>query len=348
MVNCWFCNHDTLVPYGNRNCWDCPHCEQYNGFQENGDYNKPIPAQYMEHLNHVVSSVPSPRDPAQPQQWVSSQVLLCRRCSHHQTTKIKQLAAFTPREEGRYDEEIEVYRHHLEQMYKLCRPCQAAVEYYIKHQNRQLRALLLSHQFRRREADQAHGQSFSSSAVKAPFQVILLRALAFLACAFLLFTTLYGPSEPFTPGAALPPALPPGGNSSAASDNTTSQAEGWQQLLGLLPEHATEKLHEAWAFGQSHQTSIVAVGLLTCLLAMLLAGRIRLRRIDAFSTCLWALLLGLHLAEHYLQAASPGWLDTLKFSTTSLCCLVGFTAAVATRKSTGPRRFRPRRSEKQQ
>lgn len=74
----------------------------------------------------------------------------------------------------------------------------------------------------------------------------------------------------------------------------------------------------------------------------------RLRRIDAFSTGLWALLLGLHLAEQYLQAASPSWLDTLKFSTTSLCCLVGFTAAVATRKATGPRRFRPRRSEKQQ
>ncbi|XP_008562664.1 PREDICTED: transmembrane protein 201-like, partial [Galeopterus variegatus] len=158
MVNCWFCNQDTLVPYGNRNCWDCPHCEQYNGFQENGDYNKPIPAQYMEHLNHVVSSTPSLREPVQPQQWVSSQVLLCKRCNHHQTTKIKQLAAFAPREEGRYDEEIEVYRHHLEQMYKLCRPCQAAVEYYIKHQNRQLRALLLSHQFKRREADQAHMQ----------------------------------------------------------------------------------------------------------------------------------------------------------------------------------------------
>jgi hypothetical protein len=66
---------------------------------QNGDYNKPIPAQYMEHLNHVVSSAPSPRDPTQPQQWVSSQVLLCRKCSHHQTTKIKQLAAFSPREE---------------------------------------------------------------------------------------------------------------------------------------------------------------------------------------------------------------------------------------------------------
>nr|XP_027803453.1 transmembrane protein 201 isoform X1 [Marmota flaviventris] len=340
MVNCWFCNQDTLVPYGNRNCWDCPHCEQYNGFQENGDYNKPIPAQYMEHLNHVVSSVRVPQDPTQPQQWVSSQVLLCRRCSHHQTTKIKQLAAFAPREEGRYDEEIEVYRHHLEQMYKLCRPCQAAVEYYIKHQNRQLRALLLSHQFRRREADQA--QSFST--VKAPVQVILLRALAFLACAFLLTAALYGPSDPFTPEAALPPALPPGSNGSAMPDNGTAPgAEGWRQLLGLLPEHTAEKLLEAWAFGQSHQMGIVLLGLLTCLLAMLLAGRIRLRRIDAFSTCLWALLLGLHLAQQYLQAASPSWLDTLKFSTTSLCCLVGFTAAVATRKATGPRRFRPRR-----
>lgn len=51
-----------------------------------------------------------------------------------------------------------MYRHHLEQMYKLCRPCQAAVEHYIKHQNRQLRALLLSHQFKRREADQTHTQ----------------------------------------------------------------------------------------------------------------------------------------------------------------------------------------------
>ncbi|KAM9706466.1 transmembrane protein 201 isoform 2-T2 [Dama dama] len=344
VVNCWFCNQDTVVPYGNRNCWDCPHCEQYNGFQENGDYNKPIPAQYLEHLNHVVSGSPGPRAPAQPPQWVSSQVLLCRRCSHHQTTKIKQLAAFSPRDEGRYDEEVEVYRHHLEQMYKLCRPCQAAVEHYIKHQNRQLRALLLSHQFRRREADQTYTQSFCASAVKSPAQVIVLRALAFLACAFLLTTALYGTSNPFVPGAPLPPAMPPGSNGSAPPDNgTAAGAEGWRQLLGLLPEHAAEKLREAWAFGQSHQMGVVALGLLTCLLAMLLAGRIRLRRIDAFSSGLWALLLGLHLAEQHLQAASPHWLDTLKLSTTSLCCLVGFTAAVATRKATGPRRFRPRR-----
>ncbi|XP_004470660.2 transmembrane protein 201 [Dasypus novemcinctus] len=341
-VNCWFCNLDTVVPYGNRNCWDCPHCEQYNGFQENGDYNKPIPAQYMEHLNHVVRSPPSPHALTQPPQWVSSQVLLCRRCSHHQTTKIKQLAAFTPREEGRYDEEIEVYRHHLEQMYKLCRPCQAAVEYYIKHQNRQLRALLLSHQFRRREADST--QSFCSSALKAPAQATALRALAFLACAFLLTAALHGARDPSAPGDALPPALPPGSNGSAVPDNGTGPgAERWQQLLGLLPQHAAERLQEAWAFGQSHQPGLVALGLLACLLAMLLAGRVGLRRIDALASCLWALLLGLHLAEQHLQAAPASWLGTLKLGLTSLCCLVGFAAAVATRKAMGPRRFRPRR-----
>lgn len=123
-------------------------------------------------------------------------------------------------------------------------------------------------------------QSFCSSAVKAPAQVIMLRALAFLACAFLLATTLYGTSDPFAPGVTLPPALPPGGNGSTAPDNSTAPgAEGWRVLLGLLPEHATEKLWEAWAFGRSHQTGIVVLGLLTCLLAMLLAGRIR---------CVWA------------------------------------------------------------
>lgn len=116
--------------------------------------------------------------------------------------------------------------------------------------------------------------------MKAPVQVIVLRALAFLACTFLLTLALCGTSNPFAPEATLPPALPPGGNGSAAPDNSTAPgAEGWQQLLGLLPEHAAEKLREAWAFGKSHQMGVVALGLLTCLLAMLLAGRIR---------CVWS------------------------------------------------------------
>lgn len=216
-MNCWFCNQNTTVPYGNRNCWDCPNCDQYNGFQEvsffflislwplqlhvcqlqkvnsvfvnglidvsccqNGDYNKPIPAQYMEHLNHGVSGgLPSSETP-KTLQWVNCQMLLCRKCNNNQSIKIKQLASFIPRDDvctvllllslsqhlndhlarslnqllfvslqENYDEEIEVYKHHVEQTYKLCRPCQTAVEYYIKYQNRQLRTVLLTHQLRR-------------------------------------------------------------------------------------------------------------------------------------------------------------------------------------------------------
>ncbi|NXH47581.1 TM201 protein, partial [Dicaeum eximium] len=360
-VNCWFCSQDTVVPYGNRNCWDCPNCEQYNGFQENGDYNKPIPAQYMEHLNHVVSGSPTFCDPAKPQQWVSSQILLCKKCNNHQTMKIKQLASFSPREEGKYDEEIEVYKHHLEQTYKLCRPCQAAVEYYIKHQNRQLRALLLSHHFRRRDTDRSCTQNLCSpsscTSITTPAQVILLRFLAFLSCAFLVLMALYGSGDPFSLSTAVPAAVPSGpaslrnrtgGSARAGGDSDSdggggSSGRGWPELLRLLPERLLESLSAAWAYGKNHQMAVAVLGLLTCLLAMFLAGRIRLRRIDAFSSLLWFLVMSLHLAERYLKADTPGWLDTAKFGTTSLCCLVGFTAAVATRKATGPRRFRPRR-----
>ncbi|KAI6073633.1 Transmembrane protein 201 [Aix galericulata] len=355
-VNCWFCNQDTVVPYGNRNCWDCPNCEQYNGFQENGDYNKPIPAQYMEHLNHVVSGATTFCDPTKPQQWVSSQILLCKKCNNHQTTKIKQLASFSPREEGKYDEEIEVYKHHLEQTYKLCRPCQAAVEYYIKHQNRQLRALLLSHHFKRRETDKTYAQnlcSSSSTSITIPAQVIFLRFLAFLSCAFLVLMALYGSGDPFSLGAAVPAPVSyspaavqnrTGTSSRADLENDTSlTVAGWRELLQLLPEQLVENLSAAWAYGKNHQMAVAVLGLFTCLLAMFLAGRIRLRRIDAFASVLWFVVMGLHLAERYLKTETPSWLDTAKFGTTSLCCLVGFTAAVATRKSTGHRRYRPRR-----
>ncbi|XP_054857023.1 transmembrane protein 201 isoform X1 [Eublepharis macularius] len=350
-VNCWFCNQDTVVPYGNRNCWDCPNCEQYNGFQENGDYNKPIPAQYMEHLNHVVSGAGAYYDPTKPQQWVSSQVLLCRKCNNHQTLKIKQLASFMPREEGKYDEEIEVYRHHLEQTYKLCRPCQAAVEYYIKHQNRQLRALLLRHHFSDRKMDTSYMQSFYAAAATAastttPIHVLALRFLAFLSCAILIAMATYGSGNPFSPEPASPPASLPvknGTEPAAPGNGTVLELLGWREIIHLMPEQLLGALSAAWTYGKNHQMAMVALGLLMCILAMLLAGRIRLRRIDAFASVLWLLVMAFHLVEKYLQSDTPSWLDTAKFGTTSLCCLVGFAAAVATRKSTGQRRTRSRR-----
>ena len=30
------------MSYADRNCWTCPGCEQYNGFTEDGDYNRDL------------------------------------------------------------------------------------------------------------------------------------------------------------------------------------------------------------------------------------------------------------------------------------------------------------------
>ncbi|XP_029975609.1 transmembrane protein 201 [Salarias fasciatus] len=343
-VNCWFCNDNTVVPYGNRNCWDCPNCDQYNGFQENGDYNKPIPAQYMEDLNHGVSGqLPSSQTP-KGLQYVNCQMLLCRKCNNNQSLKIKQLASYTAREDENYDEEIEVYKHHLEQTYKLCRPCQTAVEYYIKYQNRQLRTVLLDHQLRRtRESNTASVKS--SQSVSSPLSVVLLRLLAFLICAFLVATSLLElPEQPAAPGG---PQTLSGGIVPPKPQNESAHSGGggggFQDLLQLLPDSAREYTQLAWRHGRQHQLAVVSVGLLTCLTAIFLAGPVRLRRIDAVSSVLWFLLLCLHLAEGLLFAAAAAWLETARLVAACLCCSVGCAAAVATRKPASLRRIRYQR-----
>ncbi|XP_056589192.1 transmembrane protein 201 [Triplophysa dalaica] len=334
-VNCWFCNKETVVPYGNRNCWDCPYCEQYNGFQENGDYNKPIPAQYMEHLNHGVSAgVP---ETSKTLQWVNCQMLLCKKCNSNQTLKIKQLASFIPRDDDNYDEEIEVYKHHLEQTYKLCRPCQTAVEYYIKHQNRQLRALLFNHQLKRsRDAEKAFVKS--TYTLTTPGWLILLRVLAFLACAFLVALAL--PGSEYVTQLVAPPKLPLPNDTESKANETSKM---WNDLVGLLPDETVENIRLIWQAGSDHRMAVASVGLLTCITGVLMAGTVRLRRIDAVASVLWLLVICFYLAEFYLQTVIPDWLEMVKFAITSLCCLVGFAAAVATSKSTNPRRARGRR-----
>ncbi|CAN9516220.1 unnamed protein product [Ophioblennius macclurei] len=343
-VNCWFCNENTVVPYGNRNCWDCPTCDQYNGFQENGDYNKPIPAQYMEDLNHGVSAhVPSSPAP-KTLQYVNCQMLLCRKCNSNQSLKIKQLASYTAREDENYDEEIEVYKHHLEQTYKLCRPCQTAVEYYIKYQNRQLRTVLLDHQLRRtRDSNAASVKGFHSAS--SPLPVILLRLLAFLVCAFIAATSVVNlPEEQPAPG---DPQILSGGVVPPKPQNESARGGdggGFQDVLRLLPNSAKDFTRLAWRHGRENQLAVAAVGLLTCLTAIFLAGPSRLRRIDAVSSVLWFLLLCLHLAEGFPLATSAR-LETAKLLAVCLCCAVAAAAAAATRKPSSLRRIRYQRSE---
>ena len=107
-VNCWFCDTNSIVPYGNRNCWDCPHCDQYNGFDEDGNYNKDIPAQFSEGLNSLTGAASSPdvSESQRQQRQPSVANSFCADCNRNQLIKIKQLAAFAPLNEDTFDEEV--------------------------------------------------------------------------------------------------------------------------------------------------------------------------------------------------------------------------------------------------
>ncbi|KAK7872638.1 hypothetical protein R5R35_002638 [Gryllus longicercus] len=130
-VICWFCHKRSDVPYDNWNCWDCPHCEQYNGFSTDGGYNKVIPAQHDELLNHSVTAKSSPNKKSPP---VSSKTPFCRKCTINQDLKIQQLASFTPRDPASFDEEVEEYRQHLERAYQLCESCELVVKKTLRQQ----------------------------------------------------------------------------------------------------------------------------------------------------------------------------------------------------------------------
>ena len=55
---------------------------------QTGDYNKPIPSQYDDRLNHPIS--------CEREEFISGDNLLCSRCSENQLLKVKQLANFVP------------------------------------------------------------------------------------------------------------------------------------------------------------------------------------------------------------------------------------------------------------
>lgn len=139
-VNCWFCGVRTVVPYGNFNCWDCPSCEQYNGFKEDGDYNKPIPAQHDERLNF---SVPASCQSDSPPLEGKTRSQLCSACNYHQLVKVRLLANFTPTEEGQFEAEAEAYRRHLEEVYALCPSCDVQVKRTLLLQDSLLRPHLV-------------------------------------------------------------------------------------------------------------------------------------------------------------------------------------------------------------
>lgn len=112
--------------------------------------------------------------------------------------------------------------------------------------------------------------------------VILLRALAFLICAFLVATSFYelpdqltSPSDPQTLSGGVIPPKPKISNESTANTESSRGVLAYQGLLELLPDKAIENAKLVWQHGRDNQLLIVAVGLLTCLTAIFLAGPVR-------------------------------------------------------------------------
>lgn len=138
-VSCWFCGEKCEIPWDQINAWDCSHCDQYNGFAEDGHYNKTIPAQFCEELNirpHIKSKSRVVAN-GKADQTTS---ILCGNCSRNQCLKVKQLANFVPLAEESFDVEVDAYRHHLEQVYRLCHVCDTSVRKELARQDAEIRA----------------------------------------------------------------------------------------------------------------------------------------------------------------------------------------------------------------
>jgi len=133
-VNCHYCDENFKVPYSKANSFICPFCDQYNGWNEDGDFNKTIDFNMESNTRFVKeqkSSAPHENG-------------LCRSCNLNQELKIAQVARAT--KEG---PELEEYIQHLEKVYKLCPPCDNYVEKKLKEQDISFASDLLQHKLQR-------------------------------------------------------------------------------------------------------------------------------------------------------------------------------------------------------
>jgi len=126
IISCWFCHHKMKLHSSQKSGWFCPSCEQYNGFNEQGDYNRPIPAFTNASLNKPANLVT--RRP-----WPTPPEILCAVCTHNQRLKIQQRNVF----DSKNEDEIDHFEKMLEGTYRLCPRCQQAVREEVQRKDRQ-------------------------------------------------------------------------------------------------------------------------------------------------------------------------------------------------------------------
>ncbi|KAF5403343.1 Transmembrane protein [Paragonimus heterotremus] len=115
-VDCWFCLQPVTVPRGTENSFTCNFCDQYNGFTEDGGYNKLIASQFD-------TASPNKNFRSSYGNFTSDSDILCSACSLKQNIIIKKLADFEPRCQENWNAELKEFRDRLEQVYPLCTEC---------------------------------------------------------------------------------------------------------------------------------------------------------------------------------------------------------------------------------
>ncbi|KAF7257103.1 hypothetical protein EG68_05675 [Paragonimus skrjabini miyazakii] len=116
IVDCWFCSQPVTVPRGAENSFTCNFCDQYNGFTEDGGYNKLIASQFY-------TAPPNKNFRSSYGNFTSDSDILCAACSLKQSIIIKKVADFEPYCQENWNAELKEFRDGLEQMYPLCTEC---------------------------------------------------------------------------------------------------------------------------------------------------------------------------------------------------------------------------------
>ncbi|XP_041377884.1 transmembrane protein 201-like [Gigantopelta aegis] len=300
-VSCWFCMFETVVPYGNRNCWDCPQCEQYNGFTEDGDYNKPIPAQHVEDLNYPVK--------CKPDAYLACQTSICRQCEQNQILKIKQLAMFTPISEDTFESEIEVYERYLEKEYQLCSHCRLGVNRELHKQDDILRVGLQGTKFDTSDSADFNNSLSQSEEVNVDnrtYWAAAGRVVAFVA--WLISSGLLSCDHFSTISHSvrwISSGLLASDHFSTISRSVRSIplfADGWSYFLG---SHVV--ISQLVQLIAGYQLMLVIAGFLLCLLSKVIGGRKRLSALDLEDCLTWLLcILG--------SVSSPSWVGATVLS----------------------------------
>eukprot|EP00743_Colponemidia_sp_Colp-15_P011191 GILK01012453.1.p1 GENE.GILK01012453.1~~GILK01012453.1.p1 ORF type:complete len:506 (+),score=83.12 GILK01012453.1:34-1551(+) len=130
-VNCWFCNKDSKVVRHAYNSWICPHCDQYNGFTKDGNYNQDISSLTAHHSyttnTYSTDSAGLSRSSPRPSSSTHASPL-CASCAHNTLQYVQSIAQFEPSNEARFQQEAEEYRENMERLYRLCNRCSETVQ----------------------------------------------------------------------------------------------------------------------------------------------------------------------------------------------------------------------------